>query len=92
MMCCAALRCAVPCHLQIKGLSLQDQFTLVNAPIDVYDDIQRNAFIDFAKTYASGQPVVFNEGLMPQGPPKTEQQMEEAEDLHKVRVAREFEF
>jgi hypothetical protein len=71
--------------LQVKGLTLQDQFTLVNAPIDVYDAVQRGAFIDFARTYAAGQPVLFNEALMPEGPPRTEGDMEEAEDLHKAR-------
>jgi hypothetical protein len=56
----------------------------VNAPIDVYNDIHRGAFIDFARTYASGQPVLFNEALMPKGPPRTEFDMSQAEDLHKV--------
>jgi hypothetical protein len=79
--------CAVfpwTCAVQVTGLSLQDQFTLLNAPIDVYDDIQRSAFIDFARTYAAGQPVLFNEALIPDGPPKTELHMEQAENLHKV--------
>lgn len=72
---------------QIPGLSLQDQFTLVNAPIDVYDDKQRAAFMDYARTYAAGQPVLFNESLMPSGPPRTEADMQEAENLHKVCAA-----
>lgn len=71
--------------LQVKGLSLADQFTLINAPLDAYDERQRRSFLDFTNTYAAGHPVVFNEGLMPVGPPTHEWQMNEAESLHKVR-------
>jgi hypothetical protein len=69
---------------QVKGLSLQDQFMLVSAPIDVFNAHQHAALMDFASTYASGQPVLFNEGLMPAAPPRSELQMAEAENLHKV--------
>lgn len=70
--------------MQVSGLSLPDQFTLVNAPIDPLDHKQRRAFLEFTNTYAAGHPVVFNEGLMPAGPPISEAQMGEAESLHKV--------
>lgn len=56
----------------------------MNAPIDVFDARQRAAFMAFVTTYASGQPVLFNEALMPLGPPSSELQMAEAENLCKV--------
>lgn len=70
--------------LQVPGLSLPEQFTLVNAPIDPFDPRQRGAFLEFTGAYAAGQPVLFNEGLMPAGPPASEPQMADAESLHKV--------
>jgi hypothetical protein len=69
---------------QVSGLSLPEQFTLVNAPIDPYDPKQRRAFLEFTTAYAEGHPVLFNEGLMPAGPPASELQMADAESLHKV--------
>jgi hypothetical protein len=68
----------------VSGLSLAEQFTLVNAPIDPFDPKQRRAFLEFVTAYAEGHPVLFNEGLMPAGPPASEWQMADAESLHKV--------
>jgi hypothetical protein len=70
--------------VQVSGLSLPEQFTLVNAPIDPFDAKQRRAFLEFTTTYAEGHPVLFNQGLMPAGPPASEPQMADAESLHKV--------
>jgi hypothetical protein len=69
---------------QVSGLSLPEQFTLVNAPIDPFDPKQRRAFLEFTAAYAEGQPVLFNAALMPAGPPASELQMADAESLHKV--------
>ncbi|WIA34808.1 hypothetical protein OEZ86_013108 [Tetradesmus obliquus] len=69
---------------KVPGLSLPEQFTLVNAPIDPFDPRQRGAFLEFTGAYAAGQPVLFNEGLMPAGPPASEPQMADAESLHKI--------
>jgi hypothetical protein len=69
---------------QVKGLSLPDQFTLVNAPVDPHDNRQRAAFLALTKAYAAGQPALLNEEVMPVAPPATEAQMAEAESLHKV--------
>ncbi|KAF8061391.1 ileS [Scenedesmus sp. PABB004] len=69
---------------RVKGLSLADQFTLVNAPVDAGDAKQRAALLDFTHAYAAGRPVVFNAALMPPGPPVNEAQMADAESLHKI--------
>lgn len=87
--CCAArllLPRAAP-REQVKGLSLTDQFTLVNAPIDAGDTRQRGAFLQFAQAYAAGRPVLLDESLMPSGPPVNELQMADVEGLHKVGTA-----
>jgi Suv3 C-terminal domain 1 len=70
---------------QVKGLTLQDQFLLVNAPIDAAEPRQRRAFVNFVRHYASGRPVLLSPSVMPPGPPRSESEMGEAEDLHKAR-------
>lgn len=70
---------------QVKGLTLQDQFLLVNAPIDAAEPRQRRAFVNFVRHYASGRPVLLSPSVMPPGPPRSEGEMGEAEDLHKAR-------
>lgn len=81
---------AVSLVLQVSGLSLPEQFTLVNAPIDPFDAKQRRAFLEFVTAYADGAPVLFNEALMPAAPPASEPQMADAESLHKVRLVSSF--